>query len=96
MFKKFKSNYYEIDAIQYNGYNENDIKNFVGEDYIEITYLYAPMKELENTNVRIILKTMKGRILLHTNDYVIKHLNETNGFYTLSNEDFNLMYSKID
>lgn len=91
MCRTYQSKDYTIEAIQWLGDNVEEIKEFVGENYVDITYYYC-YDPNQPPFIKVILKAMRGKIQLGLNDYVIKNLNEINGFYALNEEDFNLMY----
>lgn len=61
MIKKYKKRPVTIEAIQFTGYNYQEIKEFVGDSY-----------RLDRLNASPYICTLEGDMLISPTDYVIK------------------------
>lgn len=89
---KYRKKPVVVEAIQWNGENEQELKEFVGDDLI-IELIREP-QITENgvipKCVKIQIKTLEGIMLASLNDYIIKGINEE--FYPCKPDIFEKTY----
>lgn len=92
--KKYRKKPVEVEAVQYNGYNFDDIKKFVGKDCI-VSY-----KGIDFVNGMLIncydisIHTKEGLMHVSPKDYIIKGVNGE--FYPCKPDIFIKTYDNID
>ena len=88
MVNRYRTKPYEIEAVQWKGYNLEEIEDFVGLS-IDILELFK-----SKNYFTITIKTHKGHCRANVDDYIIKELNGE--FYACNPDEFEKKYELID
>ncbi|MFB5623347.1 MAG: hypothetical protein ACE5RP_00300 [Nitrosopumilus sp.] len=88
MIKKFKKKPVVIEAIQWNGNNNEEVVDFIGWDNLN-----AEFKENES-DVNFSISTLKGDMKVSMGDWVIKGIKGE--FYTCKPEIFEETYELVE
>ena len=83
MIKKYKKRPVTIEAIQFTGYNYQEIKDFAGDSY-----------KLDKVNASIYIHTLEGDMRVSHTDYVIKGVKGE--FYPCKADIFLETYERVD
>lgn len=95
MIKKYRKKPLEIEAIQWNGYNDQEIENFIGEKLIyygDNLVAYFPKSQQYQSKL-IYIQTPKGTMTARVNDYIIKNIKGE--FYPCNPKAFKETYELI-
>ena len=92
---KYRKKPVEIEAIQFDGKNELEIKEFVGDSLI--VDLIRPPQNTEKgiipKRVELTIKTLEGDMKVNIGDYVIKGVKGE--FYPCKPDIFEMSYEKV-
>ena len=91
---KYRKKPVEIEAVQWNGLNTSEIKEFVG-DNVEFVY-YDSAWEVGKAGVcaEPRIKTLEGVMMASKNDYIIKGVNGE--FYSCKPDIFEKTYEPVE
>lgn len=94
MIKKYKTKPCEIEAVQYDGSNQKEIMDFVGESLIYYSLnLDIPWND-DKSYVYMAVMTLEGRMRISKGDYIIKGLRGE--FYPCKPDVFEKKYELIE
>ena len=91
---KYKTKPCEIDAIQWNGRNLEEIKDFVGDSLVYNICDTAWEVGKGIPHVNMIIKTLEGNMFASVGDYIIKGLRGE--FYPCKPDVFEKKYEPIE
>lgn len=91
---KFRKKPVEIDAIKWNGYNLNEVKEFVGESLICEIYDCAWEVGEAPVMVEMQIKTLEGNMTVSIGDYIIRGVQGE--FYPCKPDIFEKTYELVE
>lgn len=69
---KYRKKPVVVDAIQWNGENIEEVKNFVGDTLIYVIYQSDYITRYYITKYKLMIRTLEGDMYVHEGDYIIK------------------------
>lgn len=88
---KYKIGDLEVDAVQWNGHNDNELKSIVSQHHSEDS-IYFSERNYVNKYIIINIQTHQKNYRLNLTDYIIV---TNSSIFTLSEREFNIMAVKI-
>lgn len=92
---KYRKKPVEIEAILWDGYNRNEIDNFIiGTPYYFTQFAIDNGTSALNTINVVIIKTLEGEMMAFPNDYIIRGVNGE--YYPCKPDIFEKTYEKVE
>lgn len=91
---KYRKKPVVIEAVQWNGLNLQEVKDFVGDSLIYDIYDTAWEVREAAPIVDMKIKTLEGNMQVSTNDYIIKGVQGE--FYPCKSDIFEQTYEKVE
>lgn len=92
--KKYRKKPVIIEAIQFNGYNPEEVRSFVGDKNCSIEYYNAAYQAgVSGIRVSILIHTLEGDMKVSPDDYIIKGVQGE--FYPCKPDIFESTYEEV-
>lgn len=85
-----------IEAIRWNGANEQEIRTFVGNPNLKVSRppsQFEYNEDLQDSMINILIPTLEGEMRADRNDYIIKGIKGE--FYPCKPDIFEMTYEKM-
>lgn len=95
MIKKYKTKLCEIEAVQWNGSNQKEIMDFVGESLIYNVFNFDITWDNDKGSpyVYMVIRTLEGNMKVSVGDYIVKGLRGE--FYPCKPDVFERKYEPV-